>query len=408
MHTIRYQDTLYRPTHRLAPVIRVAWDLQLAGRNQTGTGVYAAQLLSHLKQPGLLDVRVLDGWHLPRNHGGGAGRAARTLIEMAWNHAGLPVAVDGLRADVLHAPAFVAPLWGNCPLVVTIHDTIYRHFPEQYPGWWVAYMNLVMPRVVARAAAVIVGSNNTKQDLVRDYGVDPARVHVIYYGVDHERFTPFTGPDAEAALDQYGIRSDYVLHVGALVARKNIPLLLEAVARLKAQGHWGTRQLVLAGPVSPGMPGAEAIRAAVTRLELTDDVVFVGHVPDDVLPRLYARAEVLAFPSRYEGFGFPLIEAMSCGTPVVAAAGSSVSELVGSAGRLVPGDDPEALASALREVLTDQRLRTTLRARGLRRAAEFTWERAARQTADVYRQVVDSTGGGTRPISRSISGARRP
>jgi glycosyltransferase involved in cell wall biosynthesis len=369
--------------------LRVAWDAQVGGRNQTGTGVYATQLLSQLCQLDSLDIRVLQRRRAQTARGGAvAGRAARTVIEMAWTHALLPVTVARTGADVLHAPAFVAPLWGTCPVVVTIHDTIYRRYPEQYAGWWLAYMNLVMPHVVARAAAIIVGSNHAKQDLVRDYNADPARVHVVYYGVDHERFRPAHGPHPNSALEQFGIRGEYVLHVGALVTRKNIPVLLESIAQLKARGNWGQRQLVLVGKPSPGMPGADAIRSAVTRLGLTNDIVFLGHAPDTLLPTLYAEATVLAFPSRFEGFGFPLIEAMACGTPVVAAAGSSVSEVLAAAGRLVPVDDPESLANALYEVLTDPFTRERLRARGLARAAEFTWERTARQTAAIYQQIV--------------------
>ena len=370
--------------------LRVAWDAQLGGRNQTGTGVYATQLLSHLRQSGSVHVRVLEGSRPLRSgrRGGIVGRAARTLMEIGWTHAALPVAVQRLRPDVLHAPAFVAPLWGNCPVVVTIHDTIYRRYPEQYAVWWRTYMNLVMPRVVGRAAAVIVGSNHAKQDLVRDYGAEPSRIHVIYYGVDHQRFKPSPGPHPDPALHQYGIRCDYVLHVGALVTRKNIPLLLESVARLKSRGEWGERQVVLAGKPSPGMPGADAIHAAVSRLGLGHDVVFLGHFPDRLLPTLYSSASVLAFPSRYEGFGFPLIEAMACGTPVVAAAGTSVSELVAGAGRLVPADDADAFADALHQVLADPLTREQLRARGLARAAEFTWQRTAQQTTAVYHHVV--------------------
>jgi glycosyltransferase involved in cell wall biosynthesis len=383
--------------------LRVAWDAKLGGRNQTGTGVYANQLLSHLRQVGSLDVRVLQGWRSPPRRAGVAGRAARTLMEMAWTHAAVPIATERIHADVLHAPAFVAPLWGACPVVVTIHDSIYRRHPEQYAGWWRAYMNLIMPRVVARAAAVIVGSNHAKGDLVQDYGADPARVHVVYYGVDHERFRPSTAPHHDPALNEYGIRGEYVLHVGALVTRKNIPLLLESVARLKARGQWGQRQVVLAGKPSPGMPGADAIHAAVMRLGLTDDVVFLGHAPDHLLPALYTGASVLAFPSDYEGFGFPLVEAMACGTPVVATRGSSVSEVLGPAGRLVARDDPEAFAAALHEVLSDPLMRHALRAGGLARAAEFTWDRTARQTTAVYHHVASEARRSRQP--RALLGA---
>lgn len=166
--------------------------------------------------------------------------------------------------------------------------------------------------------------------------------------------------------------------------------------------------MVLAGKPAPGMPGADAIQAAVTRLGLTDDVVFLGHAPDRLLPALYAGASVLAFPSRYEGFGFPLIEAMACGAPVVAAAGSSVSEVVADAGQLVPVDDAEALAAALYEVLTNPLTRERLRARGFARAAAFTWERTAQQTATVYHQVVaESRTGKNEQRARATVGAER-
>jgi len=369
-------------------VLRVAWDVHQSKRNWTGTGVFAVHLLDHLRcQPGS-ELLPLAGWDVPTRRKGLPWRAARVVMDVIWTQAVLPFELAFLRPDVLHAPAFVAPLWGTCPLVVTIHDTIYCQFPEQHARWWVRYMNWLMPRVVARAAAIIAVSEATKQDVIRHFGADPSRIHVIYHGVDHGRFHPDAGTGAGPLLARYGIRGEYVLHVGALVMRKNIPLLLEAVALLKDRGHWGRRQVVLAGSASPGMPGAQAVYEAVDRLGLAEDVVCANHVPDAALPALYARAAVLAFPSRYEGFGLPLVEAMACGVPVVAAAGSAISEVVGTAGILISGDDREAFADGLLTVLENPEVRATLRERGLRRAANFTWDKAARQTIDVYREVV--------------------
>lgn len=371
--------------------IRVAWDIRLSSRNLTGTGVYAARMLEHLAAHEDVEVQKLGGWGFLDRQRLLPLRVARTLLDIAWPQTGLPLAVRRLEADVLHAPAFVGPVWGSCPLVVTVHDTLYRRFPEQYPRWWTAYMNFVVPRVVRRAAALIAVSNHSKQDVVQVYGVVPERVHVVPHGVDHERFHPDAARGTESVLARYGVFGEYVLHVGALVRRKRIPVLLEAVAGLKARGRWGERQVVLAGPSSPGMPGGEEILAAVERLGLAGDVVFTGHVPDEWLPALYARAAALAFPSMYEGFGLPLIEAMACGTPVVAVAGSSVTEVVGDAGLLVPANDSAALGAALDQVLSERGLAHELRDRGLKRAAQFNWDDAARKTVEVYRSVVDES-----------------
>lgn len=371
-----------------SPPIRVAFDMRSADRNQTGTGVYARQMLNHLRNCQDVDVQTLAGWRPFASRRSRPGRMARTAMDASWTHLQLPMVLARLNIDLLHSPAFVAPLWGTCPLVVTVHDTMYLRFPEQYAQWWLKSMAWQMPKVLARAKAVIVGSEAAKIDIVQDYGIDSTRVRVIYYGVDHERFRPTTDPGIVSRLARYGVKGEYVLHVGGLVARKNIPLLLEAVALLKRWGEWGARQVVVVGTSSPGMPGVQEIDANVRRLGLVEEVVFTGHVPDADLPTLYTGAAALAFPSRYEGFGFPLIEAMACGVPVIAAAGSSISEIVGTAGLLVPGGQPEAFAAGLQTVLEDASVRTVLRQRGLERAAEFTWERAAQQTVDVYRDVL--------------------
>jgi glycosyltransferase involved in cell wall biosynthesis len=370
------------------PPLRVGWDVRLVSRNRTGSGVYARCLGEQLASHPQVELLPLDGWNWLDHKRGLPWRAARVLSDIAWTQVNVPIAAARVGAAVLHAPAYLAPVWGSLPLVVTAHDLSYRHFPEHFARWWVQYLNLVMPRVLQRAERVITVSEHAKRDIAAAYAIDPARIRVIYPGVDHRRFHPGATLGADTLARSYGIRCEYVLHVGALVARKNIPLLLEAVALLRDRGKWKSRQVVLVGGDTPGMIGAEAVHQAVDRLKLADEVVFADHVPDEHLASLYTQSAVLAFPSRFEGFGLPLVEAMACGVPVVAVGGSSVSEVVGNAGLLVGSDDPEAFATALLSALEDSTLRKELRARGLQRATDFTWERSADETIAVYHEAI--------------------
>lgn len=369
------------------PTPRIAWDNALAGQNQTGTGVYAANLLAQLRRDPRLRVAVYNGWRLGPAQGSPLARAWRNGRDLAWTHAGLPLQLLRQPADLLHAPAFVAPPRAPCPLVVAALDTIYLRYPSHYRRWWVQYLRGLLPVVLRKAAAVITISEHAKQAIMRAYGLAPDKVHVTLLGVDHGRYHP-VATGGEATLSRLGLRDGYVLHVGALVRRKNIPGLLRAVAWLRQRGRWPDRPVVLVGAASPGLPGAAEVMDSIESLGLGDTVVLAGHVPDAALPTLYAHAGLLAMPSLDEGFGLPLVEAMACGVPVVASAASCLPEIVGEAGCLVAPYDTPAWAGALEAVLGDLNLRVELRERGLLRARNFSWERTAAETAAVYRRVL--------------------
>ncbi len=199
---------------------------------------------------------------------------------------------------------------------------------------------------------------------------------------------PSPNVDLEASWARsFGIREGYVLHVGELSQRKNIPLLLRAVAYLRAKGRWEGRQLVLAGAGSPGMRGADEIQDVLRELDLGDIVVATGRVPDSQLPGLYRYASLLVMPSLYEGFGFPVLESMAIGTPVVASNISSLPEVAGDAAILVSPEDVAELANAIDTVLKNKAIAEELRQKGFSRAREFSWERAAANTIAVYRSV---------------------
>ena len=366
--------------------LKVAWDNCFAQRNQTGTGTYASLLLEQLAQRADISVEVFDGW--PNSSPGTS--VKRTLYavgNLAWMHARLPMLLRRSRVDLLHAPAFLAPIACSCPKVVTVHDVSYLLYPSHFAGRWVAYMKSVMPATLRSAAAIICGSENSKRDIVNAYALSPDKVRVIPYGVDHNKFTPDVRID-HAWARSVGIHKDYVLHVGLFSERKNIPLLLRAVARLRAAGKFESYQLVLAGSEVSGIVGPQEIHQTIQDFDLHDIVVLTGHVPNDKLPGLYRQARLLAMPSRYEGFGFPVLESMATGTPVVASNTSSLPEIAGNAAILFPTEDEQALASAMDDVLTNRTLAEELRSKGLARAHEYTWQRAANETVAVYRSIV--------------------
>ncbi|MGZ4874240.1 MAG: glycosyltransferase family 4 protein [Candidatus Angelobacter sp.] len=367
--------------------IRLAWDNCFARRNLTGTGVYAARLLEHLEGNPDLALESFGGWPNAVRGSSSVRRALQTAGSLAWTHLDLPARLWKRGFDLLHSPAFIAPLASPCPVVITMHDITYLLYPSHFANWWIRYMKSVVPVTVRSAAAIICGSEHSKRDIVEAYALPAGKVHVVPYGVDHQRFHPAAVLDRSWAR-QSGMREGYVLHVGELSHRKNIPTLLRAVAHLRALGKWGDRQLVLAGTEAPGMIGADEIHETILQLELSESVVLTGRVADEYLPGLYAQASLLVMPSLYEGFGFPVLESMAAGTPVVASNISSLPEVAGDAAILVSPHEVEGLANAIADVLFNPGVAAELRSKGLSRAQQFNWQRTAAETIQVYRSVV--------------------
>jgi glycosyltransferase involved in cell wall biosynthesis len=363
-------------------VLKVAWDNCLAQRDQAGTGVYAARLLEQLVKRADLRMEVFHGWSASWSHG-----ALRTSANLLYTHAYLPWHLRNWHFDLLHAPAFIAPIACPCRVVITIHDITYLLYPAHFAKWWVAYMKLAMPPIVKSASAIICGSEHSKRDIVKAYGIKCEKVHVVPYGVEHRRFHRGAVLNHQWAR-AIGIRNDgYLLHVGTFSYRKNIPTLLRAIANLRSKGKWGNRQLVLAGSATAALAGAGEIHDAIQQLDLEHSVVLAGRVPDEYLPGLYAAAGLLVMPSLYEGFGFPVLESMAVGTPVVASDNSSLPEVTGDAAILFPPFDENALANAIADIIENRSTAEELRTKGLARASQFSWQRAAEETVAVYRSV---------------------
>lgn len=366
--------------------LHIAWDNSLVGRNRTGSGVYAVELLKEFSCNPQLIVEKFEGLTLGKTASGPIARQLRALGYLWWSHVSFPRILRRGKFDLVHGPAFFIPLDAPCPAVVTVHDLTFRRFPHHFDPRWQKYISSLMPSVLRVASAVICVSEHTRCDLISHYKVSPQKIHAVYPGIDKERYNPEAQIDRDWARSA-GITRDFVLHVGMLSERKNIPLLLRAVARLKESGRFSGYQLVLAGTESPGMTGAAEIHRTIRELELNQQVVLTGRVPDEKLPGLYRAASVTVMPSLYEGFGFPVLESMAVGTPVIASKISSLPELAGDAALLVSPDEEAGLAEAITGILENHSLASELRRKGLERARQFSWRRTAAETLAVYRTV---------------------
>jgi glycosyltransferase involved in cell wall biosynthesis len=303
----------------------------------------------------------------------------RPAIRVLWEQFLLPVRLTRLGIELLHSLAFVQPVAMSGTSVVTVYDLSFVLFPQGLPPWRRLYLKWGTARSARSADRVIAISDSTKQDLVELLNVLEAKVDVVPCGVDDD-FKPLERPELlEQLRTRRGLPQHMLLFVGTLEPRKNLITLLRSYNLLRDRIQ--APSLVIAGPSGWGH---EDVFTAVRDLGLEDSVMFPGYVPRDELPLWYNAADLFVYPSLYEGFGLPALEAMSCGTPVVASNVSSLPEVVGDAGILVEPTDPEALADALHKVLIDRPLREDLRSKGLQRAETFTWSRAAAETVAVY------------------------
>jgi glycosyltransferase involved in cell wall biosynthesis len=279
--------------------------------------------------------------------------------------------------SVYHATEHLLPRL-NRRTVLTVHDLIFERYPQHHTWKNRFFLKLGMPLFVRAADTIIAVSQHTKRDLMELYGAPAEKIHVIYEGID-ERFSPVDFAGVEVVRQKYGITRPYLLMVGTLEPRKNHAAALHALARLKAEGF--PHCLVIAGGKGWLF---DPIQALVGELGLTPDVIFTDRVPDEDLPALYSGADCFFMPSLYEGFGFPILESMACGAPVVCSNVSSLPEVAGDAALLVDIDDSGAVISALERLLTDPELADGLRSRGKRQAADFQWAECAARTVQLY------------------------
>jgi glycosyltransferase involved in cell wall biosynthesis len=346
---------------------------------------YAARGIEQ-HNPYLADLRQLCATH-PHVRAAPIPFSPRRLTQI-WQRLRIPLPVELWtgRLDILHAPDFVLPPT-RARTILTIHDLSFMVHPECAAPGMARYLNSAVPRGLRRADVVLADSEATRQDLTQLLAIESARVNVVYPGVS-PRFRPLPTEETEPVRQHLGLPERFLLFVSTLEPRKNLVRLLEAYAQmLNSQFSILNSQFPPPDLVIGGRRGwlYEDIFATIGRLGLGDRVRLLDFVDDNDLPALYNLAWAFVYPSIYEGFGLPALEAMRCGTPVVTADNSSLPEVVGDAAVLVRADDVTSIASGIRLAVYDESLRARLRTAGLARAETFTWERAAQQLLMYYR-----------------------
>ncbi len=336
-----------------------------------GTAKYQKEVLSRLEG---ITFNSID-YRLPIESRILDGAIKRTLYPLIVKKRTRPGIIKHIANQNL---AFLADsIDSDDPLVITCYDMIPWSYSRNQSKYWKMNLN-----GLKKADTIITISEFSKKEIINYAGIEPARIRIIYPGVDGSLYRPKFN---RGILSRYGFRSDdhVLLYVGSEEPRKNLPLLLKAMNRLKSSG-FPVKLLKVGNPQFGG--DRKLLMSDITKLDLKKDIAFTEKVPENDLPLYYNAADVFVFPSVYEGFGLPPLEAMACGCPVIAANATALPEVVGDAGILFDAEDPEELADTIQNVLTDTKLRKSLITKGLERSKIFSWWKAAKETEETYKK----------------------
>ena len=356
------------------------------GYRRAGIHVYIAEILKHLPNDPNLKYQAFTTYPLPDNTSAGidwietAAITAHPIGRILWEQLIWPFQARRNSCNLIHGAAFSLPFVTAIPSVVTIFDLSFIYYPEIYPYSRRLYLNAATKWACKKAKKIITISESAKNDIVQFFGADPERVHVIYPGLRPNFIRP-----SQQKIDNFRqekqLPDRFILHVGTLQPRKNLTLLIEAFAKVNAPNI----DLVFAG--GKGWFFSQ-IFDKVSQLGLTNRVHFPGYVPDQELPLWYAAADLLVFPSVYEGFGMPIIEAMGCGTPVLASNASAMPEAVGDVGELFDPRNVSNLTESIHALLENPEQLAKMRELGPAHAKKFSWAVAGEQTAKVYLEAL--------------------
>ncbi len=356
-------------------VQRAIWELARS-LSQTGSGAYTFVL------PWDAQVEGFCGERFFTRRVACPGRVR--LLRILWEHVRLPQLALREEADLIHAPGYVGPLCSRVPTVVTLYDVLALVRPEWCTRLNACHYRMLLPISARRAAGIIVPSEQTRRDVLASMPQVRVPLAVIPLGVGKEFRRLEDSRTLVAARERYARGRSFILSVGRIEPKKNFLRLVEAFAELRRAGI-SRHLLLLVGPWAWDGP---RVRRRIRQLGLEQEVVLTGSIPDADLIALYNLADVFVFPSLFEGFGMPPLEAMACGTPVVASQRAALPETVGDAALWVDPDDVGALAGAIRAVIENQALRRNLIAGGLRHSASFSWEKTAERTEAFYRDIL--------------------
>ena len=354
-----------------------------------GIGTYIRNLLRHLGRLDRETEYVVLCRPDDRTALAAVGDNFRPIAESAPNYSiaeqvAIPLALRRERVTLFHAPHYVLPPLVRCRSVVTIHDCIHLMFPQYLPSRLaLAYARTSIGSAARRATRVLTVSESSKRDILRFVDVPPDKIDVIYNAYDERFAVEPREEDVVRVRERYQLHDEFVLYAGNVKPHKNLERLIQAFDLVRRRGLDHLKLVLIGDEISK----YAALRRAVHQHQLHKYVRFLGYLPEETLAVMYRLAGVFVFPSLYEGFGLPPLEAMASGTPVVTSNLSSLPEVAGDAALLVDPYDPTAIADGIELVLTDADLRRDLRRRGLARARQFSWEQSVRRVREIYCEV---------------------
>ena len=359
-----------------------------------GIGTYVRNLVGQLARQDGPETYVLICRQADVDFIRGLGPRFEPIVERADNYSllelvSVPLDLRRARVDLFHAPHYVVSPLTTCPTVVTIHDCIHLRFPQYLPNRAAyLYAKAMMTMAARRAKRILTVSHASKEDILRYLKVPASKIEVIYNALDEGLATPPTEDEIIRVRERFQLRSSFILYAGNIKPHKNVDRLIEAFAILR-RGRGDDLKLLIIGDEISKYPN---LRRLVHRFQLHQHVRFLGFVPDATLAVLYRLAAAFVFPSLYEGFGLPPLEAMASGTPVITSNVSSLPEVVGDAALLIDPMNSSAIADAMKRVLEEPALRADLIRRGCERVKAFSWQRSVARTREVYAEVLAMSG----------------
>lgn len=355
--------------------MKIAIDTQTTLGQKTGFGFYVNNLVKALEKVDSKDEYVKISPNTEKDFS--------TPQRLFWDQVTFPRRAGKAKVDLLHQPCFSTPLFYRGKIVVTCHDLISIFFPENLPLASRLFYSKWMPFSYRRADMIIAISEHTKRDIMALLKIPESKIRVIHSAASKD-FCPVKSKNILSRVQKkYGTGKKYLLDVGTLEPRKNLPFLVRAYALAVREGI--EENLVITGKKGWYY---DSLFKLVDELDLGKKVIFTGYVGEKDLPALYSGAKAFVFPSIYEGFGLPPLEAMACGAPVICSSTSSLSEVVGQAGILLLPKDERLWAKNIIKVIKDERLARTLSEMGLRQSKKFSWEETARKTIAVYKELI--------------------
>lgn len=360
--------------------MKIGIDIQTTLGEKTGFGFYVENLINNLKK---IDTKNNYSFFKPDTSTDLS--APQRLI---WDQLKIPQKAKIAKVDILHQPCFSAPIFYRGKVIVTIHDIIAILYGKDIPFYSRMFFSKIMPYSYHRADKIITISEHTKNDIIKYLKIPQDKIKVIYSAAGDEFFSQPVGGlsvlnhKIEAVKKKYKISGKYLIHIGTLNPRKNLSFLIKVFSQVIKQ--FPDYQLVITGKKGWYYQG---LFDSVKELGLESKVIFTGYIEDKEKPLLYKGATIFVFPSLYEGFGLPPLEAMASGCPVISSNTSSLPEILGSAGILLSPSDELAWVRSIKSVLSDKKIQNNLSKQGILQAKKFSWEKTARETLEVYEEV---------------------